>query len=624
MGRIVQGFPYRNCISLALCALAVGFFTMMTPIGKLADLRAYDLVMSRSTDQSTAQVVVIYIDDYSLRQPQLSDAMIFWQPKFASVIELLHKAGARSVGIDYIFNAPEKHLTQEDRKKLPVTIMEMSSSGMPVVLGFEKDTPPPDNQLYLATKLNGALGYLDFPGDEDDFIRRFLPCITKEGVDYFAFGVELAAQSTQESPACQSGVLSLGEHRFYREADGSLLIYSLESVQRNHWFSFADVLMESEKGVEGQKKLHDMFNGKIVLIGAKDKYDVHAVPTSGRIPGVDIHAAITNMMLTGQSVATAPLWYGWTLTTLLILVSTYLFIRVPFLYAFGVLGIAVIIPSSVAVFAWHRGLWLSPVTAMIGAIAAFGGTAIYRYQTEYKDRIRTREYLGRYLSPELIRQMEESEGFDTQDRFEEVTVLVSDIRGFTTLSSQRPAHEIVLLLNEYLSLMTEIIMHHNGMVDKFIGDGILAVFIPTKTEKDTVWNAVKTAFAMQAGLRSLNEKRNNLKLPEFKIGIGIHHGPVMICNIGSKQRKEFTVIGDTVNTASRIQDYCKKYAKKIGLSLMVTIFVSDDVHRRLVLNNHNVRAEEYPRVTLAGKEDSLITLWRLQDTSPDFDGTLPL
>ncbi len=201
--------------------------------------------------------------------------------------------------------------------------------------------------------------------------------------------------------------------------------------------------------------------------------------------------------------------------------------------------------------------------------------------------------LGRFFSPKvrdelmlLNEQMDSEKG-----KLQDVAVLFSDVRDFTSYCNDKSPEEIVSFLKEYQTIMVDIIFRNNGTLDKFIGDGIMATFGTPSTGIDDADNAVKTAIEMSSALKELNLKRNNAGLSEIRIGIGIHYGPVIVGSLGSENRLEYTVIGDTVNIASRLESATKKLQKEIIFSEDLKNKISEDIHARSI-GLINIRGRE--------------------------------
>ncbi len=171
---------------------------------------------------------------------------------------------------------------------------------------------------------------------------------------------------------------------------------------------------------------------------------------------------------------------------------------------------------------------------------------------------RTRQRLGAYVSAELTSRLLEGEQVDLEGRRQDVAVLFSDLRGFTTYAEPLTPERLVEELNEYLDAMVTVIREEGGVVDKYIGDAIMVVFGVPHSRPDDAARALRTAARMQSALVVLNMARARRGLPPLNQGIGIHYGPTVAGNIGTPERLQYTVVGDTVNVASRVESMTKQ------------------------------------------------------------------
>ncbi|MBW3005150.1 adenylate/guanylate cyclase domain-containing protein [Candidatus Woesearchaeota archaeon] len=315
----------------------------------------------------------------------------------------------------------------------------------------------------------------------------------------------------------------------------------------------------------------DEFKNKLVLIGATspDMHDDYFVPTSkGKaMPGVEIHANTIHTMINKDFLKEQP---KWSVILLMLLASLGISLII---YRFRIKITTIIAPIILlaylflAIYAFEYGIIMNLVFVPLAIVSTYTFEVVYLYSAEKKEREKTMGAFSKYVSPAVVDElMKDPEKLKLGGARKEITVFFSDIRGFTTISEKLSPEKLVHILNEYLTAMTDIVMKHEGVVDKYIGDAIMAFWGAPMKQPDHAEMACSTSVDMIKKLSELRKKWAAEKFPEINIGIGLNTGFAVIGNMGSYERFDYTAMGDTINLGSRLEGLTKSYGVQIIVS----------------------------------------------------------
>jgi adenylate cyclase len=444
--------------------------------------------------------------------------------------------------------------------------------------------------------------------DQDsEFARSLPPFIEASGVAVPGLGMAAALAYAKPDPGevvVEGGVLRIGNVRMpllrptrdeasVRSGPSAVLRFSKPAPRPDGTdsgfprFSFFDVLLSADQVSSGKPPAipQSAFRDKLVFIGtsAAGTYDSYSTPFERNVPGVQLHGTLAENVLSGRFMRRVPAAHDAIVVAVAGLVAGLLAVMLPAIWA-----TASVVTLGGLLWWWlaHQvgdGLWVGavgPLTAM--GVALFGGVT-WQYLVEGRSKREIRRLFGRYVSKDVVNELVARPELARLGGSRRVmTVLFSDIRGFTTASEQERPEDVVLQLNEHFSSMVEVLFRHHGTVDKFVGDMVMGLFGAPVPDADHAEHAVQAAIEMVARLDALNAQWRAAGKPTLEIGVGVNTGEMIAGNIGSEAIMSYTVIGDAVNLGSRLESLNKDYGTRILISESTRSQLRTPVPTRLI------------------------------------------
>ncbi len=337
------------------------------------------------------------------------------------------------------------------------------------------------------------------------------------------------------------------------------------------------------------------FQNKVVLIGAMYPESKDSFPTAfyneGEMYGVEVHAQWVEALRRGAFLQEPHFLVLLSMTLLMFLLLGSAVFFLPIRFFFLSLTVGLVIYGGFLEWQTYTGVLWAATPLLVGFVVLTQSALWSRYLREIRNRQRLIAQFSRYVSPKIVRSILDTEqdlklGGDRK----QVAILFTDIRNFTTLSEKWQPEKVVEMLNQYFKEMCDAVFEFDGTVNKFIGDAVMALFNAPLHQNDAPERAVRTALSMRRRLGAMNSIRIKNGEQPIAIGVGIHYGEVISGNIGSPNQMEYTVIGDAVNTASRIESLCKE--------LKSDILISDEVYRHV---QDRLEVVSHPPVQVKGR-----------------------
>jgi len=575
---------HRRYLILALLFLAVwlldqGWLHVFDPLrARLSDARLARHALQSEPDRD---IVIVDIDERSLAAMSAAVGRWPWpRSVHAELVEGIERQRPRAIVFDILFSDPD-HARPEGDQYLADVIAGTSNTYFPMLKlegGKPGDGIPlsrfgaalgmsagpnakPEAQAHLVLPLpsmleTGRLGTHNAVADKDGVVRTYPLYLEVEG---------------WRMPSLPAKV---GDGLGFRPQPGQSIILNWHGKALSYTrVSYFDVYQDLQR--RERARAVDEFANKIVIIGstANGLHDIRATPVDGLYPGVEILATAIDNLKNGNPLRAAPKWTAIVLGVVLLGLLYLAFAGYRHVLRIGLMLGAVTAGLLLAAYLALRWNYMVAVLpALIFAWLYYITAALIEYLHERRARERAVQTFGRFLDPRVVKSLVDR-GETTHSlsgKSCDISVLFSDIRGFTTLSEASTPEQVVELLNAYFTLQEGAIFSQEGTLDKYIGDAIMAFWGAPESQPDHAARAVAAAMEMSRRLEQFREQAGAVG-KDIEIGIGVHSGPAVVGFIGSENRQDYTAIGDTVNLASRIEGETKGICR---------VLVSEDTKSR--------------------------------------------
>lgn len=628
-------------IGIAAVILAVVLYSQKIDFFASIDLKLKDVrFRTRGNIEPDNRVVIAAIDEKSINELGRWP----WDRKaIAQLVENLNSYGAKAIAFDIIFSetsspASDKALSDALQRNKNVllgyffrsegeppskeSLMLLEDARIKIVKTTGNVTEVPVHS-YPAVELNipviagsaKSMGFFNIIPDNDGILRSSNILMLYDGYVYPSLSLAalrhyMGSEIVLEVANYGVDNLLIGSYRMPCDESGRLTLnyYGKQGVFRT--IPAVDIIKKRVKPGE--------LKNSLVFVGATEVglSDLHATPVDPVLPGVEVHATVVSNALQkrllirdGRVIALDIVFiiaFTLILTTSLSFVRRTLFALLLFLLTLGLYYIA----NHIA-FKYYP-LNTSVLFPLISIALSYLGSEAYRNLIEEKQSRFLKKAFSSYVSPDLVGEiMKNPDMLKLGGEKRNITVLFSDIRGFTTISEKLTPEALVQLLNMYLGPMTDIVLQHRGTLDKYIGDAIMALYNAPLDVEDHPLQACRSALAMIEKLKDLNASFKANGLPEVDIGIGINTGDVIVGNMGTDVRFDYTAMGDTVNLSSRLEGMNKAYKTHI----IFTEFTLDKLKTLGLLQQSSgeLRFRELDFIKVKGK-DKPVTIYELSES----------
>jgi adenylate cyclase len=592
-------------ISGALIGLLAWVLVLLLYSGNILEsyeLKNYDQLCQLKADRSPApeEVVLIVVDQNSLEAARKEGINWPWpRQMYAPILQFCAAAGAKAVAFDILFTEPSSYGVEDD-KLLAEALQANGHAFLPLFLSRQKRPPLPyekglldrssiplkndsaqDPASYLSSlppiqilaENARALGNVAMVPDSDGIYRRIPVVFPYQERWIPSLGLALFNHLRgRETAVLEKNSLHLQNFSLPLDSRQNFLLFYYSPGKDFRRLSAFNVIQSSLALQEGRKPLYppETLRDKMVLVGftAPGLFDLKPTPVNSVTPGMSVHATLlANLLHRDFRVRISP-YLALGLALVLALAMSVTVLLVPGLWQLALLLLAYGGALVFLVFiSFQHNLWMDGVLLASSLGLSFALSTVFSYATEGRQKRQIKQAFSHYMSDLLVQDLlKHPEKLRLGGEKRILTVFFSDLAGFTSMSEKLTPEEVVTLLNRYLTAMTDLILASGGIIDKYEGDAIMAFWGAPLPQEDHAARGCLAALENQARLVELREEFIRTGLPPVHARIGINTGEMIIGNLGSSQRFDFTVIGDSVNLASRLEGAGKEYGTAILIS----------------------------------------------------------
>lgn len=628
LGRMVTGKRrlqwWATVIAISVLAAAAALGLATTRLGRDIEARTWDWRARLWTpDFPKSDARLVLVDEKTVRQLNQTQHVLWPFPRdvWCPVVRELQQAGVKAIVFDMLF----AETTEFD------TALAECLQGAPVVTAWQCDAqaaelqtdPPPSwavddpsltalpqrpcppvppvPEVAAAVRLGGRV---EAAFDADGVIRRALPLVRNHS-DTKAFpslGLAAAMLATGATPTVHDGALHLnGQAITLNDQALALLAWRRPDDPPPMMSMYKLYTKRAEREASTTPLADDVFGlkDKVVFVAgsAAGTFEGRSTPVGDYVPGVFAQIALYEALRGGPTAQELAPGWAWAATVLLALLVALAALGVERAWLQLTLGATAAL-LYVALAAWlfrHHGLWLALTAPLLAGLLAFAAGSFTQYRWMGRERRRIRHAFAHYLAPAVIEELVRNpDALRLGGERRDITAFFSDIQGFTHLTEQTEPTQLVALLNECLGALTQVILDEGGTIDKYVGDAIVAMFGAPLDQPDHAVRACRAALRCQVRLQTLREDWQKRGLPPLQVRIGLASGQALVGNMGSLQRFDYTMIGDTVNLAARLEGTGGVY----GVNLLISHDLAERVRDQFILR-------EVDAVRVKGKQTAV-------------------